>query len=126
MATYGFPRRKFEVRAGNENKPAPLNWRRGLFRVWVVVSAAWFMGWTIYLIIFGLEGGFDRTGQVLALAGAAVRPAGRTHVVRGRGALGDARLRQRAETAGDLSNGTHDKSPDYRPGFLHLCAMRQF
>jgi hypothetical protein len=67
MATYGFPRRKFEVRAGNENKPAPLNWRRGLFRVWVVVSAAWIMGWTIYLIIFGLEGGFDRAGQVLAL-----------------------------------------------------------
>jgi hypothetical protein len=28
---------------------APLKWRRGLFRVWAVLSAAWIMSWIIYL-----------------------------------------------------------------------------
>lgn len=67
MANFGVSRRRFQVMAGNENSPAPLNWRRGLFRVWVVFSAAWIMAWSIYLIIFGLEGGFTTLGQVLAL-----------------------------------------------------------
>ena len=32
-----------------EKEPsAPLNWRRGLFRLWILVSAAWMMGWLIY------------------------------------------------------------------------------
>ena len=67
MANFGVSRRRFQVMAGNENNPAPLNWRRGLFRVWCVFSAAWIMAWSIYLIIFGLEGGFTSVGQVLAL-----------------------------------------------------------
>jgi len=29
----------------------PLNWQRGMFRLWLLVSAAWIMGWAIYLIL---------------------------------------------------------------------------
>ena len=35
---------------------APLNWRRGLFRVWLLVSVGWIMGWTIFLILEGVQG----------------------------------------------------------------------
>jgi hypothetical protein len=67
MPSYGFPRRKFVVQAGNENRPTPVNWRRGLFRVWVLLSTAWLMGWSLYLIIFGLQGGIRTLGQVLSV-----------------------------------------------------------
>jgi len=30
---------------------APLDWRRGLFRLWLVISAAWVMGWLIFFAI---------------------------------------------------------------------------
>jgi hypothetical protein len=30
---------------------APINWRRGLLRLWVLVSGAWMMGWLIYLVV---------------------------------------------------------------------------
>jgi hypothetical protein len=39
--------------------PSPINWRRGVFRVWVLVTAAWIMSWAIYYILFALEGGFS-------------------------------------------------------------------
>lgn len=32
-------------------KSAPINWRRGIFRLWVLASAAWIMGWLIYFAI---------------------------------------------------------------------------
>jgi hypothetical protein len=32
-------------------QPIPINWRRGLFRLWVLVSAAWIMGWLIFYAI---------------------------------------------------------------------------
>ena len=32
-------------------EPAPLNWRRGMFRLWLLASAAWVMGWAIYLML---------------------------------------------------------------------------
>ncbi len=46
--------------AGNEEREGPvLNWRRGLFRVWLVMSAGWIMGWTIYLLMDGMGGGLS-------------------------------------------------------------------
>jgi hypothetical protein len=61
---FGIPRR-----AGSENvdEPVPVNWRRGLFRVWLLFCAAWMMGWIIYLIMFGLHGGFKTTGDFLVI-----------------------------------------------------------
>jgi hypothetical protein len=43
---------------------SPLNWRRGMFRLWLVLSAAWLMGWTIYLIMYGLRRGFQTSGDL--------------------------------------------------------------
>jgi hypothetical protein len=34
-----------------------VNWRRGSFRLWLLVSAAWVMGWFIYLMLEGIQGG---------------------------------------------------------------------
>lgn len=55
---FGVPRRGLNAQADE-----PINWRRGLFRVWVLLSTAWLMGWTIYLLMYGLRGGFKTTGD---------------------------------------------------------------
>ena len=64
MAHFGIPRRAGSAEA---EEPVPVNWRRGLFRVWLLVSAAWLMGWIIYLIMHGLQGGFKTTGDLLVI-----------------------------------------------------------
>ena len=46
---------------------AQVNWRRGLFRVWLLLSAAWIMGWTVYLILNGIKDGVRRSGDLLAI-----------------------------------------------------------
>jgi hypothetical protein len=61
MARYGIPRR-FGV---NDNEKDLINWRRGLFRVWVLISVAWLMGWIIYLIMQGIQGGISTTADML-------------------------------------------------------------
>ncbi len=45
----------------------PLNWRRGLFRLWLLLSAAWLMSWTIYLTMYGVRAGFDGAGELIAI-----------------------------------------------------------
>ena len=62
MARYGIPRRSFGV---NDNEQELINWRRGLFRVWVLMSVAWLMGWIIYLIMQGIQGGLQTTADML-------------------------------------------------------------
>jgi hypothetical protein len=62
MPLHAVPRRSFSPQPAAE--PIPINWRRGLFRVWMLVSAAWIMSWSIYLIVNVLEGGF-KTSDVL-------------------------------------------------------------
>jgi hypothetical protein len=32
------------------------------FEIWLLTSAGWVMGWTIYLIMYGLQGGY--TGNI--------------------------------------------------------------
>ena len=64
MANFGIPRRSLSV---TESEPLLINWRRGLIRVWLLLSAAWMMGWIIYLIMFGLHGGFKTTGDFLEI-----------------------------------------------------------
>lgn len=59
---YGIRRRAFGV---NDNEQTLINWRRGLFRVWVLVSVAWLMGWIIYLIMQRIQGGIQTTADVL-------------------------------------------------------------
>jgi hypothetical protein len=59
MPLYSVPRRPFRALA-SEPKPA-VNWRRGMTRIWLLISAAWIMGWSIYLIMSGLEGALHHT-----------------------------------------------------------------
>jgi hypothetical protein len=61
---YSFPRRSYGRRGG---EPDPINWRRGLYRVWLLVCAAWLMGWSIYLILYGLRLGFRGTGDIIVI-----------------------------------------------------------
>src|ERR687887_1327336 len=45
----------------------PLNWRRGLFRLWLLVSAAWLMSWTIYFILSAMAHALNTVGDFLAI-----------------------------------------------------------
>jgi hypothetical protein len=56
------------LRRAFRTSPEPLliNWRRGLFRVWLLVSAGWVMGWTIYLIMYSLQGGYSGNRHFVA------------------------------------------------------------
>jgi hypothetical protein len=53
MPIYGIPRRSYTPQV---NQFTPVRWRRGLFRIWLLVSAGWIMSWAIYLIMRALEG----------------------------------------------------------------------
>jgi len=64
MVQNRFPRRHYGL---NDNTPAQINWRRGLFRVWLLLSIAWIMGWMVYLIIYGIQGGFKDLRDFLVL-----------------------------------------------------------
>ena len=39
-----------------KEKPIAVNWRRGMFRLWILVSSAWLMGWLIYFAIKFMAG----------------------------------------------------------------------
>src|SRR5215470_18634348 len=49
------------------DEATPLNWRRGFFRIWLLVSAAWIMGWAIYLALYAIQDGFKSTGEILMM-----------------------------------------------------------
>jgi hypothetical protein len=61
---YSVPRRSF---GGQKGEPTPVNWRRRLFRVWLMISAAWMMGWIIHLFMYGIQGGFKTTSDFLVV-----------------------------------------------------------
>jgi len=46
---------------------APLNWGRGLFRLWLLVSAAWIMAWAIYFVLSAMAQAFNTVGDFLAI-----------------------------------------------------------
>jgi hypothetical protein len=56
MPAYGIPRRSFTPQA---KELASFNWRRGLFRMWLLLSVGWVMSWTVYLIMYVLQGRFS-------------------------------------------------------------------
>ena len=64
MSLYRGPRRSLDDR---KNEPASINWRRGLFRVWVLVSAAWVMAWAIYLVLYAIQEGLRTAGDFLVI-----------------------------------------------------------
>ena len=40
------------------------DWNRGAFRLWVLISAAWMMGWALYSIISIFENGFSKGAAI--------------------------------------------------------------
>jgi len=50
-----------------QEQAPPLNWRRGFFRIWLLVSAAWIMGWAIYLALHAIQGEFTRFVDLLVI-----------------------------------------------------------
>jgi hypothetical protein len=38
-----------------------------LLRIWLLLSAAWIMGWVVYLTIYGIRAGFQSSGDFLAI-----------------------------------------------------------
>jgi len=64
MPLHSVPRRSFSPQV---SEPAPINWRRGMFRVWALVTAAWIMSWSIYLIVNALQVGFKASDVLVVL-----------------------------------------------------------
>jgi hypothetical protein len=64
MPRFGIPRLESDEQ---ESKSMQVNWRRGLLRIWLLVSAAWIMGWVVYLILSGLQGGFRSADDFLPI-----------------------------------------------------------
>jgi hypothetical protein len=64
MPRFGIPRRDSDDQA---NKVTQVNWRRGLLRVWLLLSVAWIMGWVVYLIVYGIRAGFQSSADFLAV-----------------------------------------------------------
>ena len=65
MPRFGIPNREPGGRIG---QIAQVNWQRGLFRVWLLLSAAWIMGWTVYIIVNGIKDGFQSFGDLFAIS----------------------------------------------------------
>ena len=65
MPRFGIPRRDSDEQT---NRVMQVNWRRGLLRVWLLLSAAWIMGWVVYLIINGIQAGFQSPRDFLAIS----------------------------------------------------------
>jgi len=64
MHRFGVPRRELDERAKDITQ---INWRRGLLRIWILLSAAWIMGWIVYLILYGIQGGFQNASDLFAI-----------------------------------------------------------
>ena len=64
MAPYRGARRGF---LPSRDEATPIHWRRGLLRVWLLISAAWIMGWAIYSILHAISNGFRTLGDLLSI-----------------------------------------------------------
>jgi len=47
--------RRFNI----QQERSPANWRRGMVRLWILISSAWVMGWLIYFAIKFMSGEFS-------------------------------------------------------------------
>ena len=61
MPNFGLPRRDAVALSDARS----VNWKRGLFRVWMLLSAGWIMGWTIYLMLEGAHGSLNSRGDLI-------------------------------------------------------------
>jgi hypothetical protein len=59
--------KNFGISRRSAETSEPVNWRRGLFRLWLLISAAWIMGWAIYRGLQGIQGELATTDDLLEL-----------------------------------------------------------
>ena len=64
MPHFGMPRRVVESTVRSK---AQINWRRGFFRVWLLLSGAWIMSWVLWLMIYGISTGFRDMHEIFAI-----------------------------------------------------------
>ena len=64
MPHFGMPRRIVETPASAKTQ---INWRRGSFRVWLLLSASWIMSWSVWLSIYGISRGFRDMHELFAV-----------------------------------------------------------
>lgn len=55
------------LRGAKVGGPEPINWRRGLFRLWMLLSGAWVLGWGVYLAIWSIRTGAQTSGDLFAI-----------------------------------------------------------
>jgi hypothetical protein len=55
------------LREANGDAPPPINWRRGLYRLWILVSSAWVLGWGVYLAIWAIRTGAREAADLYAI-----------------------------------------------------------
>ena len=60
MPNFGIPRRASDIK---RRELTALSMRRGRFRVWLVLSVGWIMGWAIYLVLDGTRGTLSTPGD---------------------------------------------------------------
>src|SRR3974377_1254084 len=56
-----------QASADEQREPVTLHHRRGLLRVWLLVSIGWILGWAIYLVMDGMQGGLTTRGEWAAI-----------------------------------------------------------
>ena len=64
MPHFGMPRRIVETPVSSKTQ---VNWRRGFFRVWLLLSGAWIMSWVLWLMIYGIGRGFRDIHELLTV-----------------------------------------------------------
>jgi hypothetical protein len=64
MPHFGMPRRVVETPASNRTQ---VNWKRGFFRTWLLLSGAWIMSWMLWLMIYGISKGFRDIHEVFTV-----------------------------------------------------------
>jgi hypothetical protein len=70
MPNFGVPNRK-EVSKGQR---VAFNWKRGLFRVWLLLSVGWILGWAIYFSLEGLQGGLSTSSEGISMLVVLIAP----------------------------------------------------
>src|SRR5262249_24890181 len=64
MPHFGMPRRVVETPVSSRTQ---VNWRRGFFRIWLLLSGGWIMSWVLWLMIYGISRGFRDIHEVCAV-----------------------------------------------------------
>ena len=59
-----YPRSR-QLRGANHGASGQPNWVRGLYRLWILATIAWILGWGVYLSIYTLR--FGATNDLLKI-----------------------------------------------------------